>query len=135
MKKMNLNLFQKGGASLKAFAFLAFFFVCMSSVSAQYVSPNDALVIIKGEVEVLDDQAANTNNNSILMDIRFKKNYLLLVMNSIESGDSVDAAIHDNQPVAKPAIHNSGWMYHTTGPNFRTEAADLVAYAEQLLAE
>ena len=136
MKKMNLNLFQIKGVSVKALAFFAFFFVWMSNASAQYVSPNDALVIIKGEVEILDDQAANTNNNTLLMDIKFKKDYFLLVMNDIEEGNSVDASIHDNYPRAKPSIHNSGWMvFSGNGPSFKTEAADLVAYAEQLLAE
>ncbi|MEO0777762.1 MAG: hypothetical protein AAF146_14435, partial [Bacteroidota bacterium] len=80
MKKMNQNLFRARKATLKALAFLAFFWMGMSSASAQYVSPNDALVAIKGEVKVLDDQASNTNNNTLLMDIKFKKDYLLLVM-------------------------------------------------------
>ena len=124
-----------GGASLKALAFFAFFFVLMSSASAQYVSPNDALVIIKGEVEVLDNQAANTSNNSTLMTIKLKKDYLLLVMNDLGEGASVDAAIHDNRPIAKPSIHSSGWMTYKSGPSFKAEANDLVAYAEQLLEE
>ena len=133
---MNQNLFQMGGTSMKALAFFAFFFVWMSGVSAQYVSPNDALVLIKGEVKVLDDQASNTNNNALLMDIKFKKDYLLLVMNDIEEGNSVDVSIHDNYPVAKPSIHSSGLMvYSGDTPGFKTEAANLVAYAEQLLAE
>ena len=136
MKKMNLNLFQTKGTSLKALAFFAFFFVWMSNASAQYVSPNDALVIIKGEVEVLDIQAGQTNNNTILMNIKFKKDYLLLVMNDIEEANSVDASIHDNYPRAKPSVHSSGWMvYSGDGPTFKAEAADLVAFAEQLLAE
>ncbi len=125
-----------GGKSMKALAFFAFFFVWMSGVSAQYVSPNDALVVIKGEVEVLDDQASNTNNNSLLMDIKFKKDYLLTIMNDIEDGNSVDFAIHDNYPRAKPSTHSSGWMvYSSNSPSFKTEAANLVGYAEQLLAE
>ena len=136
MKKMNLNLFQIKGTSLKALAFFAFFFVWMSGASAQYVSPNDALVIIKGEVEVLDVQASGTSNNSILMDIKFKKDYLLLVMNGIEEGNSIDASINDNYPRAKASVHSSGWMvYSGDTPTFKAEAADLVAFAEQLLAE
>ncbi len=136
MKKMNQNLFRAQKATLKAFAFFAFFLVGMSSASAQYVSPNDALVAIKGEVEVLDNQASNTNNNTLLMDIKFKKDYLLTVMNDIEEGNSVDFAIHDNYPRAKPSTHSSGWMvYSGNNPGFKTEAANLVAYAEQLLSE
>lgn len=135
MTKMNLVLSQKRGG-LKVLAFVAFFFMSLGSMSAQYVGANEATILLKQEVSVLDVQAGQTSNNDELMNIQFKKDYFMLVMNDLENGESVDAAIQVNRPRAKPYVHSSGWIvYSSHGETLKQEVADLVSYTEELLSE
>lgn len=115
---------------------VAFFFVGLGNISAQHVAPNEAMVVLKQEISVLDQEASQTSNESALMTIKFKKDYFMLVMTGLENGESVDAAIQNNRPRAKAYVHSSGWMvYSSHGETLKQEVADLVDYTDNLLSE
>ncbi len=134
MKKM--NLFQLGGSVKVAVAMMAFFFVSLSSLSAQYIAPNDAMVVLKQEVESLDVLADQTNDDDELMDIRFKKDYFMLVLNDLENGTQVGTAIQGNRPRAVPQTAPNGWLVYSSHTNdLKERADDIIAYTEELLAE
>ena len=115
---------------------IAFFFVGLGSINAQYVSVNEASVLIKDEVAALDDQAEQTSNESELMTIKFKKDYFMLVLNGLETGSTVADAIQGNRPRAKAYVHSSGFMvYSSRVETLKQEADDLIEYTQNLLSE
>ncbi len=134
MKKMNLVLQLRGSVKL-AVALAAFFFASLGTLSAQYIAPNDAMVLLKQEVATLDLQAEQTNDDDQLMDIQFRRDYFMLVLNDLEEGTDVGAAIQVNRPRAVPTKVN-GWLVYTSHvDDLKTRADELIADAEELLAE
>ena len=120
----------------KTLLFFILVFVSLGSLNAQYVGRNTAVTILKQEISVLNQQEAQTSNNSTLMTIKFKRDYFLVVMADIEKGKTVDQAIHQNMPRAKASTHPSGLMvYNNNSPGFKQEAAALVTYTEGILHE
>jgi len=134
MNKMNLNLFQKSGMIIKAFAFGVIFMAGLGTASAQYQGHNDALITLKGEIQTLID-AEQTATGSALSEVLFRKNYFMQVFTSIDSdGKSVDDAIHNDLPTSKPNP-NTTFVAGIADGDFKDDLAELVTYAENLLAE
>lgn len=134
MNKMNLNLFQKSGMALKALVFGVIFLAGLGTASAQYQGTNDALITLKGEITTLDNAQQNATG-SALSDILFRKQYFMQVFNAIDvDGQSVDYAIHNDLPTSKPNPSVS-FFAGIADSDFKDDLAELVSYAETLLAE
>ncbi len=131
-----LSLFQTGKMTKVLVLSVAFFFVGLAGINAQYMSVNEATTTLKGEIEVLEDAIPNTTSNNAREDIAFKLRYYYDVMRDINEGNEVGAAIHENAPAYKPRIHSSGLVEFTNDyPNFKVERQALVNYLDNLLSE
>lgn len=129
------NLLLKPGLAMKALAFVFFSVAGLGTLSAQYQDAPTALETLKGEITTLEIQeSVDGLNANTLSTILFKKQYFFQVFNSIEDGNSIDHAIHNDLPTAKPNM-NTSFQHGTDDPNFRNELAALVTYTEDLLAE
>lgn len=115
---------------------VAFFFVGVASINAQYLGADEATSILKSEIGVLEDNMSNATSNTNREDIAFKYKYYSSVLLDIHSGNEVGTAIQENVPVNKPRVHSSGLVEFTSDvPNFKQEVAALVTGLENLLSE
>ena len=135
MKKM-LFLFQAEKMTKVLVLSVAFFFVGLASINAQYISADEAITTLKSELETLKSDFDNAASNTVRQDIAFKYRYFSVVVEDIHNGNEIGAAIHENAPLNKPLIHSSGLIAFTNEhPDFRTERDALVLLLDDLLSE
>ena len=132
MKKLN----SKGKSFVMAISFcVAFMFLGASTVSAQWVSPDEAVLILKSEIESLESDIPGSSNTEALT-IAFRHKYYSAVMEDIALGTEVAQAVTNNRPENKPTLHSSGMVaFRGDDPNFKQEANGLVADATDLLSD
>lgn len=135
MKKM-LFLFQAEKLTKVLVLSVAFFFVGLASINAQYMSVDDATLELKSEIEALENAIPNATSNAAAEDIAFKLRYYGDVMRDINNGNEVGAAIHDNAPTSKPRVTSSGLVEFVNDyPGFRDEVKAVVNHLDGLLSE
>ena len=135
MKKM-LFLFQAGKMTKVLVLSVVFFFAGLAGINAQYMSSNDAILTLKQQLHTLENDFQNASSNTARQDIAFKYRYFSVVLEEIDNGNEIGAAIQDNAPLNKPLIHSSGLVAFTNEhPNFRQERDALVLYLDNLLSE
>ena len=133
MKKLN----SKGKSFVMAISFcVAFMFLGASTVSAQWVSPDEAVLILKTEIGALDVDFQQAQSNDEKLEIAFRHKYYSAVMEDIALGTEVAQAVTNNRPENKPTLHSSGMVaFSGDDPNFKQEANGLVADATDLLSD
>jgi len=115
---------------------VAFFFVGLASVSAQFLGSDEATTILKSEMQVLEDAMPNATTNAARENIVFKFRYYNAVLTDIHNGNEIGAAIADNAPTDKPRVHSSGLVEFTSDiPNFKVEVTTVVNELSNLLSE
>jgi hypothetical protein len=130
------NLMKKTELRVKALLFsVVFFFMGMVTINAQYVSPDEAILTLKGEIENLEADIPGASNDQML-EIAFKHKYFRTVMVDISQGAEVGGAISDNAPDSKPTLHSSGMVaFSNDDPNFKQDVSALIEYTQNLLAD
>jgi hypothetical protein len=122
------------GAKALAFS-VVFFFMGMASSMAQYVSPSEAMIILKGEINSLEAQIPGATNQE-LVTLYWKIYYFSFIRLDISEGTEVGVAIQVNKPTTKPKLHPGGHVtMHDTAPNVKQEIMALVAYIDNLLSD
>jgi hypothetical protein len=116
------------------FFMIVFFFVGMVSINAQYVSPEEAIVILKVETTDLEAQIPGASPQELL-EINFQTSYYQLIITDLGNGAEVDAAISNNQPEHKPGINPAGTTLSFHSPNEDQEIEALVNHVEDILAD
>ena len=130
-----LNLMKK--TVLKANVLLCsivFFFVGMASINAQYVSPDEAIALLKVEIEDLEEQALNAPPVQA-HELAFKYIYYRAIAYDIVDGAEVGAAIVDNQPTYKGVHQAPGLTYFVSDNSFKTSLAEALNELENLLGD
>jgi hypothetical protein len=129
------NLMKKSELRAKVLLFsLVFFFMGMATINAQYVSPEEAIVLLKGEIEDLEAQIPGATTGELL-EINFQTLYFNAIVSDLVEGTEVDAAISNNQPTTKPGLNSAGNAVSFHSPNEEQEIEILVNYVENLLAD
>ena len=136
-----LNLMKKlkftGRSFVMAFSLcLVFVFLGTSAASAQsWVGPNEAVQILKAELETLENAAEVATTTEAKINIAFRHKYYRTVMDDITLfGSEVPQAVNSNRPKSKPTQHSSGLIaFSDQGDNFKQEAQQLVDDATALL--
>jgi hypothetical protein len=134
MKKLN----SKGRSILVAVSLcVAFMFLGASAVSAQqWVTPEEAVLILKGEIETLDNDYQQAPTNEAKLAIAFRHKYYRTIMVDISQGTEVAQAVNNNAPDSKPTLHSSGMVaFSSDEPNFKQEVQGLVDDATALLTD
>ena len=135
MKKM-LFLFQAEKMTKVLVLSVAFFFVGLAGINAQYIGADDAIITLKEKLETLKSDFDNAPSNTVRQDVAFKYRYFSVVLEDIDNGNEIGAAIHENAPSNKPLYHSSGLIAFTNEhPDFRQERDALVLYLDDLLSE
>ena len=136
-----LNLMKKLKTTGRSFVMavslcVAFMFLGASAVSAQnWVTSDEAVILLKGEIETLDNAFPNAQTDEQRMEIAFKRKYYFSVMVDIRLGTEVPEAVSSNRPTNKPQVHASGLIaFDGNAPTFKQEANALVATATDLLS-
>ncbi len=131
-----LNLMKKTVLRINfLLCFVVFFFTGMVTINAQYVSNDEAVVILKAEVTDLEAQIPNASGQE-LVDLKFKRNYFHLIGLDIADGAEVGAAIVDNRPVGKVKLYPNGLITGANdNPNLKLEIDDVVNYVDTLLSD
>ena len=128
-----LNLMKK--TELRAIALLfsvVFFFMGMATINAQYVSTDEAILILKAEVQELETQAQNATPEE-QVELAFKFHYLRFVAYDIQGGTEVGPAIENNKPYEKGQPHPSGFVTLVNAE--KSEVIEVVNYVEDLLSD
>jgi hypothetical protein len=132
-----LNLMKKTELRAKVLLFsVVFFFLGMASSSAQYVPGDEAVILLKAEVTELQANLPGASNQE-LIDLHLQISYFKFIVEDIQNGAEVGAAIYDNKPFGKAKL--LGTMGLATAqnddPNVKVEIAALVAYVDDLLSD
>lgn len=132
MTKFKLN----GKAMVMALSFFAFMILGSVTASAQWVSNDDAVVLLKDRMNQLDDDFAQATTDTERYEIALEKRYFLRVFNGITAeGLEVPAAVEGARPEYLPTVHSSGLVYGSNDdPNFKTIAQGLVDAGTDLLS-
>ncbi len=130
------NLMKKTELRAKVLLFsVVFFFMGMASLSAQYVGPDEATLILKTEITPLEDQIPGASGQD-LVNLYFKVNYYNSIVSDIGEGAEVGAAIYDNKPTGKAQHHTNGTVTAANDdPFLKDEIEALVGYVDNLLAD
>ncbi len=130
-----LNLMKKTEIRAKVLLFsVVFFFVGMASINAQYVSNDEAVLILKAEIQELVTQA-ETATPEEQVDLAFYFHYYRHVAYSISDGTEVETAIADNIPQDKAELQPSGFVIHVYNGTVKQEIIELEAHVIDLLSD
>ena len=113
---------------------VVFFFIGMVSISAQYVSNDEAILILKAEITNLQGQVPNASPE-VQNELAFQYHYMRHVVYDLQDGAEVGAAIYENEPIEKSHLHSSGFVYFTLDNADKQAIASLVAYVDDLLSD
>ncbi len=128
------NLMKKTVLGVKALAFsVAFFFLGMVSVNAQYVGNTQAITILKAEVQNLEAQIPNATLQE-RVNLDFRISYYKFIVWDIQQGTEVEVAIQNNKPKGKLKAHANGFVSRDTNNSaVKQEINTLVSYVDGLL--
>jgi len=130
-----LNLMKKTEIRAKVLLFsVVFFFVGMASINAQYVSNDEAVLILKAEIQELVTQA-ETATPEEQVDLAFQFHYYRHVAYAISDGVEVEVAIADNKPQDKAELQPSGFVIHVYNGTVKQEIIELEAHVIDLLSD
>ena len=137
-----LNLMKKLKSTGRSFAMafslcMAFLFLGAGTVSAQnWVTPEQAVLLLKSEIQTLDQAFQNAQTTQAKLDIAFRHKYYSSIMRDIGlNGTEVPQAVTSNRPTNKPQMHSSGMIaFNGDAPTFKAQANALVADATDLLS-
>jgi hypothetical protein len=136
MKKTMFFMMQRILGSKVLLFSVVFFFMGMASSTAQYVSNEQAVILLKGEVTQLQANLPGASNQQ-LIDLHFQISYFKFIVEDLQNGAEVGAAIYDNQPSGKANL--LGTMGLATAknddPNLKAEINAVVAYVDDLLSD
>jgi len=113
---------------------IVFFFVGMASINAQYVSPDEAIILLKAEIEELEADALNATPAQA-HEIAFQYIYFRAIAYDINDGSEVGAAIENNQPSYKGVYQAPGLTYFVSDNSFKSSLAEALNAAEALLSD
>ena len=116
------------------FFMVVFFFVGMVSINAQYVSNDEAVIILKAEIQELEAEALNAPPAEA-HDIAFKYIYYRAVAYDISDGSEVGAAIQNNKPIEKGVVLAPGLTKFDTGQDFKASLEEVLIEIEDLLTD
>ena len=135
MKKTIFFLLQKVlGSKVLVFS-VAFFFMGMASINAQYLNSEEAVIILQEEIQNLKSELQGATDEE-LVEIAFKFRYFTSVKYEINNGTEVGEAITSMRPTFKAVLTGPGTgVLSGDTPTFKQEANDLVAYTQNLLGE
>ncbi len=129
------NLMKKTELRAKVLLFsVVFFFMGMASINAQYVSNDEAVLILKAEIQELVTQA-ETATPEEQVDLAFHFHYYRHVAYAISDGVEVEVAIADNKPQDKAELQPSGFVIHVTNGTVKQEIDELEAHVIDLLSD
>ena len=133
MKKIQLN----GKTLIMALSFFAFMILGTISASAQnWVSSDEALLLLKDQISTLESDYAQANNDQERLDIAFSVKYYSTVYGQIgDLGMEVSVAVDAARPQNKATKHSSGLIYFgTEAPDFKVKSQALINAATDLLS-
>ena len=119
---------------LPIFLFAVMFLLGSTSVVAQYVNSDEALIILKDEItaETVIVNSPNSDNATKERSA-FRIKYYSSIMANIEEGLEVGGAIEESEPSNMPRIQNSGMIAFDNGGNFKLEKEVLLIHTEDIL--
>ncbi len=131
-----LNLMKKTVLGVKALAFsVVFFFLGMVSVNAQYVSSNEAIQILKAEVQNLEAQIPNATLEE-RVNLDFRISYYKFIVWDIQDGTEVEVAIQNNKPTDKLKLNQNGLVSRDNNmTSVKQEINTMVSYVDNLLTD
>lgn len=118
---------------------VVFSFLSFSAISAQnYVNADQAIQILKTEIESLQDRgfdAYNNGNHELVYTMGYQYRYALKIAESIQTGMSVANAVETSLPVVPFNLGNleTGQTFGDSNLEVRREA--LRSYARSLLVQ
>ena len=124
-----LNLMKK-----TMFFMVVFFFVGMAAINAQYVTPDEAVILLKAEIQQLEADAQNAPPEEA-HDIAFKYIYYRAIAYDINDGSEVGAAIQNNQPIEKGVVLAPGLTHFVSDQSYKESLAEAVNQVEALLTD
>ncbi len=135
MKKTMFFMMQRILGSKVLLFSVVFFFMGMASSTAQYVSNQEAITLLKGEVVQLEEDIPGASTQELL-DLYFQIHYYKFIVYDLENGAEVGAAIYNNQPQGKlePA-GGMGVAIASQDPGVKQEIVALVDFVDELLSE
>ena len=113
---------------------IVFFFVGMASINAQYVSPDEAVILLKTEIQQLEADALNAPPAEA-HEIAFRYIYYRAIAYDINDGSEVGAAIVNNQPTFKGVYQAPGLTYFVSDNSFKVTLAETLNELESLLGD
>ncbi len=126
-----------GKSMLMALSFFAFMILGSVSASAQWVTPTEAVVLLKQEIETLENDFAQATNDTEKYNIALELRYFKRVFfNVTDGGLEVPQSVEQARPEYLPTVHSSGLVYGSNeDPNFKTIAQALVDAGTDLLSD
>jgi len=111
-----------------------FFFMGMATINAQYVSPDEAVILLKTEIEDLEEQAENAPPIQA-HELAFKYLYYRAIAYDIHNGSEVGAAIQENKPGFKGVYQAPGLTYFVSDNSYKLSLTEAVNLVETLLSD
>lgn len=117
-------------------SFFVFMMLGSFSATAQWVTPQEAQTLIKGELVSLQSDYDQAQTDQQRLDIAFVMKYYYQVYHHIaEEGMEVPEAVSSSKPLNKAEKHSSGLVYFAAeDSNFKLQAQALVDAATDLLS-
>ena len=113
---------------------VVFFFIGMVSINAQYVSADEAIILLKAEIEQLEEDALNAPPAEA-HEIAFQYIYYRSVAYSINDGSEVGAAIVENQPTFKGVYQAPGLTHFVSDDSYKASLGEVLNQIENLLTD
>lgn len=132
MTKFKLN----GKSMAMVLSFFAFMILGSVNATAQWVSSSEAVLLVKQQIETLENDFAQAANDTERYDIALELRYFKRVFyNVTEGGFEVPQAVEEARPEDLPTVSSSGLVYGSTeSPNFKTISQGLVDAGTDLLS-
>ena len=133
MKKFKMS----GKPMVMVLSLFAFMILGSVSATAQWVSNDEAILLLKNEITTLDDDYAQAQTDEARVAITNAKRYYTSVFVSIaELGQEIPTAIEGSRLNNLAAIHSSGLIYFSKdSPDFKTITQGLVDDVTDLLTD
>ena len=116
------------------FFMVVFFFIGMVSINAQYVSNDEAIILLKAEIQELEAEAQNAPPAEA-HDIAFQYIYYRAVAYDIAEGSEIGAAIQNNKPIEKGVPLAPGLTHFVTDDNYKASLEEVLIAIEDLLTD
>lgn len=113
---------------------IVFFFMGMVTVNAQYVTPGEAVILLKAEIQQLEADAQNAPPAEA-HEIAFKYIYYRAIAYDINDGSEVGAAIQNNKPIEKGVVLAPGLTHFVSDDSYKNSLTEAVNQVEALLSD